>query len=63
MLRAKSNDTQLRKKKVKKEKKPKKNEIINSNYLFGKQKYNYQPIYQEKDNIKNMRVGMRKKYE
>ena len=61
--RAKSNDIQLRKKKVKKEKKPKKNEIINSNYLFGKQKYNYQPIYQEKDNIKNMRVGMRKKNE
>ena len=61
LKRAKSTDIQLRKKKTKNEIKSKNNKPLD-NYLFGKQKYYYQPIYQEKDNINNLRVGMRKKY-
>ena len=61
--RTKSSEIQLKKKKAKKEKKTKRYENID-NYIFGKQKY-YNDNYnnKNKENINNMRTGMRKKYE
>ena len=61
--RTKSSEIQLKKKKAKKENKNKRYENID-NYIFGKQKY-YNDNYnnQDKENINNMRTGMRKKYE
>ena len=61
--RTKSSEIQLKKKKAKKENKIKRYENID-NYIFGKQKY-YNDNYnnQDKENINNMRTGMRKKYE
>ena len=56
--RTKSTDIQLRKRKTKKENKTQKYENID-NYIFGKQKY----YNQDKENINNMRIGFKKKYE